>query len=57
MRGGTKRRVRMVPKGASKKHGGQGSRPSKDNQQERTAQGRDKKQEDDDHDESGEQGF
>src|SRR4051812_14841926 len=38
-------------KGSGKKCGGQGCRRGKENQQERPAWGRDKKQEDDDHDE------
>ena len=37
--------------GSGKKRGGRGGRPGKDSQQERPAWGRDKKQEDDDHDE------
>ena len=46
--------------GSDKKRGGQGGLRGKDNQQERPARGRDKKQEDDGHDEddeSGEQEF
>ena len=46
--------------GSGKKRGSQGGFRGKDNQQERPARGRDKKQEDDDHDEddeSGEQEF
>ena len=46
--------------GSGKKRGGQGGRHGKDSQQERPARGRDKKQEDDGHDEddeSGEQEF
>ena len=46
--------------GSGKKVGGQGGCRDKDNQQERPARGRDKKQEYDDHDEdeeSGEQEF
>ena len=42
--------------GSGKKHGGQGGRRGKDNQQERPARGRDKKQEDDDCDEDDESG-
>ena len=42
--------------GSGKKHGDQGSRRSKYNQQERPARGRDKKQEDNDRDEDDESG-
>ena len=40
--------------GSGKKRGSQGGRRGKDNQQERPARGRDKKQEGDDHDEDDE---
>ena len=42
--------------GSDKKHGGQGGRRRKDNQQERPTRGRDKNQGDDDHDKDGESG-
>jgi hypothetical protein len=43
--------------GSGKKRGSQGGHRGKDNQQERPARGREKKQEDDDHDESSEHEF